>query len=136
MDTFPFYKNALYDSDDDIQNEQNLDFLLETYNNTMHKPVPHVQKKPKYSTLAKDEVELLEREFILRGLKFNKSNVKKLAKELKLPHKKSIEYFMNKMKNAGEKLRSDVYIKKIIEIKKDIKKTWEKYLDGCDKYGM
>ncbi|KAF5141498.1 hypothetical protein AAJ76_500067131 [Vairimorpha ceranae] len=149
------HKNALYDSEDDSQlifknytkeqylNSHTKEQHFNKYTQNLQKiNSNNIQKNKSFYTnlscpvLTQQEINLLEREFILRRLKFNKSNVRKLAKDLGLPHKKSINYFMSKVRNAGEELNSEKYIRDIKNIMNSINKSWNKFVDGCYRYNM
>ncbi|KAK6090127.1 hypothetical protein P3W45_000853 [Vairimorpha bombi] len=136
------FKNVLYDSDDngldlpDVYNISPVE-IQKTSKIKLPSKLKWPSKITNYTILTKTQIQKLESEFILRKLKFNKSNIRKLSADLDLPYKRCLNYFMGIIRFSDTELNKNAtrMISEINIIQEQIKKSWDLFLGGCEKYG-
>ncbi|KAL6122121.1 hypothetical protein NUSPORA_00860 [Nucleospora cyclopteri] len=86
-------------------------------------------KIEKFSILTKEHKNILEQEFIVKNLKINKTNVKMVAKNRKIPYKRAYDYIIEKTKRNRGMVSDILYINfvNLAEINVEIEELLNEY---------
>lgn len=134
------FRNVLYDSEDtnpDLPDVYNISPLeVQKSSKKALSKLKWPSKIVDYTILTKEQVYKLETEFILRRLKFNKSNIRKLSADLNLPYKRCLNHFMGIVRFSDTELNKNAtrLIEELNRIQEQINKSWDLYLSGCKEY--
>lgn len=128
-----YKENKIYAKPSDILFDSESDSFMKYRlpENFKNSEEPWKKNVMSYRLLNSDQILKLEKYFIENNLKFNKVNIRKMSKNLKMPYNRALNYIYNKYKNSEKSIinYNQNCLNQLKAINEKIDKMWMKYIN-------